>query len=760
MSNGVLVVGDYDLLARGAWLTHHFRLLGFSPDDFTVVAGINRFDAAVADLKPRCILSLGDSSFGYLHGHGALIDYHGYMMKTKYGIPMVPTFDPDFIIKGNQKMSGAFLYCIKKALAIAANTLPNRTDQYKLLLDPDLGTANAYLANPQCIVADIETNESTELGEDETHDAMWDIVRISFCTSPGSAISLPFRPPYMDIIRATLRAAKSVTFWNQEFDVPRLRAAGCPISGIVYDAMWAWHFLQSDLPKKLGFAAPLLVNVEPWKMLNSALPAKYSALDSAITMDAWLAILQALQTEGRLDAFHEQCSNMLPILGGATDKGMLLDLEEQAKLLGGENELGTIVHKRNELYANLQVAVLPLKNVRPTKVYKKRPPKKILEHESYIPNEYVNGKPNGGTLVKAFNPGSPLQKKALFRALGLPIPYDGRNDKETIESKHLVKYRKRFPMLGVLKDYNEHNKLITSYDWKVEADQRIHPEFGFNPSTWRKNARNPNIQTIPKRSELAKAFRRLFIAAPGHTLIECDSSAIEAVLVGFFAGSERYIALAKRGVHKWLAEKVAGRAVSKEEPLYDKVKRIVHLSNYLGSPIRIAEEYPDDFANVQEARKLQDFYFDQPEGQDVRKWQQATLAAADHDHYMETPFGQRHYFYDVLQTQYENVRLGKDAKRAIAFMPQASASAIQTRYLMTFPDKYRMYLSNGQFTIPYLRAIIHDSIVLEVPMERVDEVARDLYTTMTAPIKELGGLAIGAECKVGPNLRDMKTVTF
>jgi DNA polymerase I len=308
--------------------------------------------------------------------------------------------------------------------------------------------------------------------------------------------------------------------------------------------------------------------------------------------------------------------------------------------------------------------------------------------------------------------------------------------------------------------YGERQKLISSYDWAIEADGRIHPEFGFNPSTWRKNARNPNIQTIPKRSELAKAFRRLLIASPGHTLIECDSSAIEAVFVGYFAGSERYIALAKRGVHKWLAQEYAGRVVSKDEPLYDKVKRIVHLSNYLGTPMRIYEEYPDDFESVQEARKLQDFYFAQPEGQDVRKGQQATLSQADYEHKLDTPFGQRHYFYDVLGTRFDNVCLGKDAKRAIAFRPQATASAVQTRYLMTLPEEMRATLPNGQFYIPSLRAIIHDSIILEVPCDLAERYARMLYETMTAPIPELGGLTVGAECKIGPNLRDMKLINF
>lgn len=232
-------------------------------------------------------------------------------------------------------------------------------------------------------------------------------------------------------------------------------------------------------------------------------------------------------------------------------------------------------------------------------------------------------------------------------------------------------------------------------------------------------------------------------------LIECDSSAIEAVLVGYFADSPEYIALAKRGVHKWLAEKIAGRPVSKDEPLYDKVKRIVHLSNYLGSPMRIAEEYPDDFANVREARKLQNFYFSQPEIKPVRGWQSSTIARAAADGYLETPFKQRHYFWDVMSTREGKIVLGTDAKRAVAFMPQATASALQTYYLSLVPELHR-----------YLRAIVHDSIILEVPEYFSMPAAEMLYKAMTAPVPTLGGLSIGAECKMGKNLGDMVTLHF
>src|ERR1700684_927684 len=143
-----------------------------------------------------------------------------------------------------------------------------------------------------------------------------------------------------------------------------------------------------------------------------------------------------------------------------------------------------------------------------------------------------------------FNPSSPHQVKTLITHLGLPIPRNRGEDKDSTQAKHLKSLSRKNKIFGTILDYREREKLITSYMWPVGKDGRIHTTFSFAPSTWRKNARNPNVQTIPKRNDLAAEFRRMIVASPGHVLIESDSSAIEAVLVGFFANSHRYIELA------------------------------------------------------------------------------------------------------------------------------------------------------------------------------------------------------------------------
>jgi len=171
----------------------------------------------------------------------------------------------------------------------------------------------------------------------------------------------------------------------------------------------------------------------------------------------------------------------------------------------------------------------------------------------------------------------------------------------------------------------------------------------------------------------------------------------------------------------------------------------------MGSPQRICEEYSHVFASVKEARTLQDFYFSTPAGQDIKKWHQQVLEQAHKERYLENPYRYRHYFYSVFQYSNGQWVLGDDAKRAVAFLPQSTASALQTEFVLEI-ERTRPALTKT------LRWVIHDSIVCEVPVESALALAKDLKGVMQMAHPLLGGLAIGAEVKVGPNLKDMEVV--
>ena len=375
--------------------------------------------------------------------------------------------------------------------------------------------------------------------------------------------------------------------------------------------------------------------------------------------------------------------------------------------------------------------------------------------------------------IEDFNPDSQKDILALCAHLGVKLPRRKDSDDEealSTEKKFLLRAAKKHPILRTVIDCRERWKMIATYNWRLDSDNRVHSIIGHHPSTWRKSSRDYNLQNIPKRSELAHEFRRMVVAPAGHIIVEADSSAIEAVLVGYFARSESYVRLARSGIHDWFNSVVHGDPISLElqgealrvacrdaKSRYDKrsrdvAKRVVHLTAYHGTPERMHEEYPEDFETVREARRLQNMLLATGPGQDLQRWWDETLKQSAHDRYLTTPFGARHRFFATYA--YDKRRqcfiLGDDAKRAIAFRPQNSASMIQDNIisaLWTSPIE------------PWLRLPIHDSLLAVVPQKHAQTAAKVMYDAFTAPIPELGGLTIGAEInlsEVAGNWSEMK----
>ena len=170
----------------------------------------------------------------------------------------------------------------------------------------------------------------------------------------------------------------------------------------------------------------------------------------------------------------------------------------------------------------------------------------------------------------------------------------------------------------------------------VGADGRVHTTFTHNPSSLRLSSVDPNLQNIPRGvdSEIERWVKECFVAGGDNVFWARDYSGIEAVLVGYFAGSVRYTRLAHLGAHAFLASHILNRPadlvwsdadlrdyfreIKKDKSIYDKAKRTVHASNYMVSPRKLFYEYPEVFPTIKEAAQLQGLYFDLfPE---IREW--------------------------------------------------------------------------------------------------------------------------------------------
>jgi hypothetical protein len=188
----------------------------------------------------------------------------------------------------------------------------------------------------------------------------------------------------------------------------------------------------------------------------------------------------------------------------------------------------------------------------------------------------------------------------------------------------------------------------------------------------------------------------------------------------------------------------------------------------------------------------------------VEAWQAATQYRAARQHYLggpgDHPFGSKHWFWSIytyrrinisqyykilkvceekkipnppvteINGQYFRISDGEDSKRSLAFDPQSiAAGVLKEAALRLFDPAERCpnYIGDAFFGQTPLRAPIHDSLLLEVPVSRVDVVRQKAAIEMQRPIPELPldpawhmgtHLAIGVAAKQGLDWKHMQKV--
>jgi uracil-DNA glycosylase family 4 len=748
----------------------------------------------------KAIVAMGNVALRRLTGFAEIETNHSYLFQTAYDIPCIPTFHPSSILQGNHNYTIAFVLAIAKAIEIANGSF--QPTLIKVVEDPD----PSFLHFPEGreisfpLMCDIETPKSLagRNEEEAEDDPSYQIIRMGFSIASWQGVSFPFEGDYIRRAQSLIRRAKTLIFWNKNYDLPRLKANGFTISPdcTVVDAMWAWHWLYSDLPKSLAFAAPFFYNGPAWKHLASQRPSYYNGMDNAVQMGVYNGVKAQLIKDNRWERFWNHCIKVDPIYVSMGSAGVKVDKDARATFMAAleKEALAELVKVQELVPAKLVKVKESFKELKPPKISAKvtrRMIQSLIRIEKVeVPAFHKDGSPvltEGGAQltrpawrrVMPFNPRSRPDLLDLMRELKVKVPKARGEDRESVEAKYLKRMVK-YPIFRHCVNYSQRSKLISTYNWPLDGQDRAHTTYGYHPSTWRSSSRNVNLGNIPKRFELAKLFRRLLIAESGCKLIEIDRSAIEAVLVGYWAKSLAYINLAKAGVHSYLCSYVLGEPVPLDLPfkelkaalkvikkrvaieIYEGMKRVIHGSNYLLSAYGIHDEYEEYFPTLYSAEKAQDMYFNSPAGLEVRGYHKSTLEEVYAKKMIDNSFQYRHWFFGPLYKFNKRekrwvVDHEGDAKRAIAFRPQSDAAAIQREDLLA--------LAKIDWLLPLLRLPTYDSIVIEAPNNLVDKSIEALYNQFKQPIKELGGLpgfdgTIGFEIKVGLSLGEMEEVVL
>jgi hypothetical protein len=240
--------------------------------------------------------------------------------------------------------------------------------------------------------------------------------------------------------------------------------------------------------------------------------------------------------------------------------------------------------------------------------------------------------------------------------------------------------------------------------------------------------------------------RRMFVAAPGHILVQGDLKRAEAMFVAFDSTSKKLQALytdpAINPYLEFASETLARRVTKKEEEIYKTFKQVTHASNYgmawrkLIIVLRLAGINIEDLElrGLYGAKKKAEFLIESyhasyPEIRGV--WHRRIKDIVRPTRSIRDAFGRRRLFLD---------RMDDDLfRKAFAQRPQSSivtVANIGVRRLVT--QGYRVV------------AQVHDSIVCEVPEEHAYDSLVALDQAMTTPITSWGGtFTIPVELKVG-----------
>lgn len=726
--------------------------------------------------QPKVIVALGNVAMRVLIDRSGIEAKRGYVYRYALGgfrCWVVPTYHPSFIMRGKQNLTDVQAIDIKRALRVAREGYTEPDSLY--LEQPSRDTVAQYVTH--CITAcedgawlaaDIETPKSGGVDEDEYGEIMdTDIICISFAYKGGYAISIPWTNENYEYIQQILALKwPYIVFWNQLFDVPRLKSKGITFGGAIFDSMYCWHWLQSDLPKRLGFVAAFFTDFPEWKSLSDVYPAFYSCRDADATIQCTIAMVKRLREQGRFESFVRHYVELQPHIEAMGATGVIIDPVQHKKFeVKVDAELGRI----NEEIQN----AVPL-GVKSVKRRKSVPIAAALGTPVRLsdPAWYWDYDRDTGEWLErqAFLYNSPKQVVAYMRCQKHPVPTNYKTGKDTTGAADLEKLADSYPddplyprILGAREFRKVKGQYIQGYE--PDPDGRVRTHFNRKPSTLRFNAEDPNVMNVLKRSDLAKEYRKQFIAAPGHLLVELDWKALEAQLTGFYAKDPDYVRASKLGIHAILMSHVLGKPIdlalpnkdilrivrelkSSNSGLYNACKMVVHSSNYGSRPKRLRIEYPEYFRNVKEATDLQNLYF-ATIARKVKQWQQDTLRVAFEQHYLRNVWGYSHYFWDVLHYVGSQLEWGTDAKRALAFLPQSTGAGLLCEALINIqkrPEVFKM-----------VRWVVHDSILTEIPTgDEFMSTVIFLRTCMEAPQPLLDGLSIETEIEASKSWGDMK----
>ena len=314
----------------------------------------------------------------------------------------------------------------------------------------------------------------------------------------------------------------------------------------------------------------------------------------------------------------------------------------------------------------------------------------------------------------------------------------------------LVSYRKIVTLSGMF---------IKGLPNMVDSKGYIHPDFKLTGTvTGRLASKDPNVQQLPRTTDNCMDFqfcheiKRMFVSRFGAKgcILQFDYSSLELRCAAMISGDQNFTDIFKSGLdmHKATASKIFNtpfEEVTKDQRSYAKTVNfgILYCKSAIGLGEQLHPEY-DKEKRAEFGQNLIDTWM--KSFGSLGKWIKKQQKLAVTQGYVETIFGRHRRLPDAKSV----IRSKKnDALRQAVNAPvQGSGSDMTVSSMIAINE----YLKENNKKAKLI-CNVHDSIVLDCPIEELYEIASMVKKTMeTAHLKYIDtDVPIVADCEVGIN---------
>jgi DNA polymerase len=284
-----------------------------------------------------------------------------------------------------------------------------------------------------------------------------------------------------------------------------------------------------------------------------------------------------------------------------------------------------------------------------------------------------------------------------------------------------------------------------------------------------------NFQNLPSRDKKKKALKKSIMAPPGHMVINCDSSQIEARVLAWLAGQNDVTAQFAKGedVYSIFASKIYKKPISKENPVERFVGKTCILGLGYGTGAKklqhtLKTQPPGAALPEDECKRIVDLYRESNH-MITDLWRECD-SALPHlgswpDSLKSYPIGKNRCVWatasgillpNKLFIRYPDLRLSDKnyiykSRRGVTSIwggamveniVQALARIIVGEQMLKIRERYRPVLT------------VHDAAVIVVPKSELDQAVAFITEVMSTPPSWAEGLPVACEAKSGESYGD------